>query len=100
MSEGQEPYKIGVGTIPCGHEAELAGLNAQLEALIGRLEEMLLAPPILIQGGDSALNRIAVLEAALRWYLADDERAVEQGILESVDLRPAKAALGEKGLKE
>jgi len=35
--------------------------------------------------------RIAV--DALQWYYDDDLRSVEQEILESADLRPAKAAL-------
>ena len=42
-----------------------------------------------------ANKRAAELEAALRWYLADDERSVEQGILEDVDKRPANAALAQ-----
>ena len=31
--------------------------------------------------------------AALAWYAEDDKRAVEMGLLESVDSRPAHAAL-------
>ena len=33
------------------------------------------------------------MRTALEWYLADDERSVEMGILESVDKRPAFALL-------
>ena len=35
----------------------------------------------------------ARLRAALEWYLADDARMFENGILGSVDDRPAKGAL-------
>lgn len=38
-------------------------------------------------------QEIAILRAALEWYLEDDKKAVEYGILESVDKRPAYAVL-------
>lgn len=34
------------------------------------------------------------MQAALRWYLDDDRRSVEHGILETVAMRPAFEALG------
>jgi len=34
------------------------------------------------------------MQTALRWYLEDDRRAVEEGILETVAMRPAFEALG------
>ena len=49
----------------------------------------------------TAERRVTQLEEALRWYLEDDKRSVEQGILESVADRPALAALsaGEGAVK-
>ena len=39
------------------------------------------------------------MRAALLWYLEDDNRSVEFGILESVDLRPAREALSDEPVK-
>ena len=38
-------------------------------------------------------NIVSDLIEALNWYLEDDKRSVEMGILENIELRPADSAL-------
>lgn len=50
--------------------------------------------------GSHAILEVAKVEAivaALEWYAKDDLKSVDDGILESEDLRPAKAALATWG---
>ena len=49
---------------------------------------------------EAAEARVVLLLEALEWYLEDDKRSVEQGILESIEDRPASAALAANLRKE
>ena len=90
------PDVLALTCIYCGREYPFDGVDvAALDAHVKVCEKHPL---------HKALSRVRELEAklgkavtALRWYEQDDVRSVEQGIVEKVEDRPARAALAEIG---